>query len=536
MAYESESQKECQDILDSIDDMLKLELPKENPSSSFDHNRPVEASSNRMMIPQVDGSNDDKFSSPFASLAGNSSVAEINSEYKRASEYLVLDNADTGIVSTDKRNKQWGSLPFSMTSKVNNDGEHAALHVTHLFESEIGDSSHSDYSTKNEVRNNACIIRNMGESASDSKEVHGLVSCSLRDLMRRKRSYRVEHAERESRTTKKLLLDRHEGPNTCLWQKQLDLKTMQTDEEEIELQKNCDNKTNNHDNLACGKPLLPAGSDSFLQVSMPKDEYFGQHEMECLEASTVLSYSTNAGSSSMHGGPSPHKLETSCFIDSIDQSVACRDKNLEVGTAYAKTVASDTYIPNPFLDTLLRTDADRKVPEKCQQTDSAASSSGQSSSIDDKVSGKHKCMDKSSCGSICLMQHDHIKSYEHAVGKSVASDTQVLQSEKVENQKLGKNFLCETIGSGPIADDLEDNHMKLTEITIDKNPSSDKNLESNLSLPTFSDTHLHLYEEDEMPGFNDTFLTQFPLFFRLTLFVIRIEWVLGLVFSIDVFW
>ncbi|KAJ1380912.1 Ribonuclease H-like superfamily [Sesbania bispinosa] len=487
MAYESESQKECQDILDSIDDMLELDFPKEKPSCSVDHNSPVKASSNSM-IPQVDGSNDDECSSPRASLTGTSSAVEINSEYKRASE-CHMHNTDTNIVSTDKTNKQWGSLPFSMTSKVNNDGEHATSHLTHPFESETGDSSHSDYLTR---RNNACIIRKVGEGASDSKEVHRLASCSLRDLMRRKRSYRVEHAEHETGTTKKLLLNRHGG----LWQKQLDMRKIQTDEEETECHKDCDLKVSNRDNLVCGKLSLPAGSKRFLQASMPRDECFDPHEMECLEASMVLRNSTNGGSSLMSEGPGIHKLETLCSIDSIDQSIACRDKNILVGTAYAKPVASDAYTSNPILDTQLRMDADHNVgaPERSQHTDSAASSSVQNSSIDDKMSGKHYCMDQSSC--ICFMQHDQMKFYEHAVSISAASDTQVLLSEKVDNQKMGTNLLHETIGSKSIADDMKGDHVKLNEIT------TGKNLESNLPLPTVSNTHLHLDEDscDELPG------------------------------------
>nr|XP_012569554.1 DNA polymerase zeta catalytic subunit [Cicer arietinum] len=408
MAYESESQQECQDILDSIDGMFELDLPKEKPYRSFDHNSPVRASPDSM-IPQVDGSNDDEFSSPYACLAGTSSAVEINSEHEGPSECHLLHNTDTSAVSTAKKIRKWGSLPFSMTGKVNNDGERPTSQVTPLFES-AGDSALSDYLTINEVKNNTCIRRNDGEGASDSKEVHGLVSCSLRDLMRRKRSHRVEHDEHQSGTAKKLILDRHVGPNSRLWQKQLDLETMQTDEEEIELQKYSDHKVSSHDNLICGKQSHPSGSDSFL--NLPKDECFGQHKRGCFEAS----------------------------IDSMYQSGACKEENSKDGTAYAKPVASDAYTPNHSLDTQLRTVDNNKVraPERCQRTNSAASGSRQNSLIDDGVLGKNK-----------FFIHD---------------------------------FLMRT------------------EIATCDNSSVDKNLESNLSLPTFSDTHLHLDEDDEMPG------------------------------------
>ncbi|KAK7337781.1 hypothetical protein VNO77_18368 [Canavalia gladiata] len=495
MAYESESQKECQDILDSIDDMLELESPKEKPLFSFDHNCPIEPLSNRK-LPQVDGSNDDEFSSPCASLAGTSSPVQINSEYKRASDYHALHNTGTRNVSEDKRDKQWGSLPFTITDQVNIDGEHATLLVTHPFESETVDSAHSDYLNRNEVRNSACSIRNMDQGVLDSKEVHRLVNCSLRDLMRRKRSYRVEQAECESGTTKKLLLDQHKVPNTCLQQEQLDLKTMQTYEEETELQKNCEKKVSNHDNSVCGKQPPPAGSSSFPQASQPEDEYVGQLEMEDLEANMVLMNCINGGSS-MCGGPNLHKPEKLYFVDSLDKSEACRGENLKVGTTFTKPVA-----PNPFLDTQLRTDADNKVraPERSLQIDSSASSSVQSSFNDDKVSGKYNCMDQSSYGSISSVQHDQMKICENSMGKSAASDVQELLSQKTDNQKLGENLFCETIDSEPT--DLKGSHMKLTEITTGENPVADKNLESNLSLPTAPNTHLDLDEDsfDEMPG------------------------------------
>ncbi|KAH1071525.1 hypothetical protein GYH30_008183 [Glycine max] len=488
IAYENESQKECQDILDSIDDMLELELPNEKPSHSLDHYCPIGASSSSM-LPQVDGSNDDEFSSPRDSLAGTSSLVEINSEYTRASEHHVLPNTDTSTLIKDKRNQQWGSLPFSSIDKANNDGEHATLLVTHPFESETGDSAHSNYLNRNEVRNGACFIRNKGRDASDSKEVHKLVNCSLRDLMRRKRSYRVEQADCESGTTKKLLLDRHEEQNACLWQKQLDLKTMQTDEEEMEHQKNCECEVSNHANLVHGKMPLPAGSDCLLQAtSRPKDEYFGQHEIEGLEASSVLRNCTNGESALMHGGPGLQKPEKLYLINSIDPSMVCRGENLKVGTTFTKPVASDACTQNPLLDTRSRTASVHTVraSERTPQTDTSASSSVQSSFIDDKVSDKF--MDQSSHGSRSFVQHDQMTFCENSVEKNAASDVQVLLSEKVDTQKLGENLLHETI--------------KLTEITTGKNPLADKTLEGTLTLPTTSNTHFHLDEDssDEMPG------------------------------------
>ena len=129
IAYENESQKECQDILDSIDDMLELELPNEKPSQSLDHYCPIGASSSSM-LPQVDGSNDDEFSSPRDSLAGTSSLVEINSEYTRASEHHVLPNTDTS-----GRNK-------NPNPHATNNSQH------HIYEHVFSSTSDFHYTTK----------------------------------------------------------------------------------------------------------------------------------------------------------------------------------------------------------------------------------------------------------------------------------------------------------------------------------------------------------------------------------------------------
>ncbi|RYR52485.1 hypothetical protein Ahy_A06g027394 isoform A [Arachis hypogaea] len=447
MQYESESQKECQDILDSVDDMLELKFSKQKPCRSIDHGDPIEVST-ESIIPQVDGSADDEYSIPFASLAETSSAAERNSESRRLSEYHVMHSTDTAVVSKDKRSKQWGSLPFSVADKVNCKGEQAIMQVTCPFESQSGDSTDSD----NGVRKSACITRNVGRTVSESKQQR-FVNCSLRDLMRRKRSFRVEQTECDSGTTKKLVLDRHEGSNICLWKKRMDLSTIQTNEEETKLLKNCDLKLTNHDNLVSRKLPLPDGKDSFLQDDMQSDECFSENEMEAPEASDLFRTSGNQGSL--------------------------------------------VYMPNPFPDVqLMRTDTNYKIitPERCQQTYSASSSSVQNLSIDNKVLCKPNCTNQDSHGSISFAQESQIP----------ASHTRVLLNERVDNKKHGVNLLGEkNIVSESIDDDLKDKHMELTEVSVAKETcSTDKNLENLLPLPTMPDSHLHLDEEscDEMSG------------------------------------
>ncbi|KAK7258870.1 hypothetical protein RIF29_24458 [Crotalaria pallida] len=362
MAYESESQKECQDILDSIDDMQK-------PSSLSDLNHPIAASSNSKM-PQVDGSADE-FSSPCASLAGTSSAVEPNSGSN--SGYHVQHNTGTGTACKHKRNKQWGSLPISMTDKVNNDEGHAA---------------DSDYLTRSEARNSVCIKRNVGKSSSESKAVNRLVNCSLRDLMRRKRSYRLEQTECESATTKKLHFDGHEGPNTCLWQKQLDFNTMQTDEE-TELQKNCDLEAGNHDNLVGEKLVLPEDSDSSLQASMPNDE------CAAIDMQVLLSENQKHGENLMH-----ETIDTVPIVDDLKgnhvmnltgitmgKKAPLTDKNLESNMPLPTISNSGLHLDEGFFDEMSGNALDVFLPISAKESQKEMKT--RNMFVTNKASGSH---------------------------------------------------------------------------------------------------------------------------------------------------
>ena len=84
MDYESESQ-ECQDILDSIDDLIDFEGLKERASDCSDQNH-SSISSSEKMIPRVDGSVDVLISVPCAESTGNSCKIEIKHEFEGSSE------------------------------------------------------------------------------------------------------------------------------------------------------------------------------------------------------------------------------------------------------------------------------------------------------------------------------------------------------------------------------------------------------------------------------------------------------------------
>uniref|UniRef100_A0A2N9GNH1 DNA polymerase n=1 Tax=Fagus sylvatica TaxID=28930 RepID=A0A2N9GNH1_FAGSY len=202
MDYESESQKECQDILDSIDDLSDFEGLKEGASHCSDQNH-SSISSSEKMIPQIDGSADDLFSVP-CNCAGR-----------------FMKNADTDV--------------------------------------------------------------------HDLKESCTLVGCSVRDLMRRKRSYRVEPPDDGSGRTKKALLEGEQREGLLLGHKQLNDELDKNPIESLNLRQSLVGQQTNFqeayevkaahsDSSMYGKLPLLYSSDSLSQASRLKDGNFGSHE------------------------------------------------------------------------------------------------------------------------------------------------------------------------------------------------------------------------------------------------------------------
>ena len=223
MDYESESQKECQDILDSIADFNELkDLPGYNHSPRI---------SSEKIIPQVDGAGDDMLVTSSAGSGENFSEMELKSKFDEACEHhilsedtlggkKVLEDAQSSITHKRKRKKLfWGSLPFTINqeSKIERDtvnpcGEtEVALPAGPLSDYKVG--QHEDYSLKN-VNSGIC----------DVKETTPLVECSVRDLMRRKRHHRVEPVECSSLEVEKVSLEKKEKEDTKIIPKHLDFE------------------------------------------------------------------------------------------------------------------------------------------------------------------------------------------------------------------------------------------------------------------------------------------------------------------------
>ncbi|KAJ6694315.1 hypothetical protein OIU85_005038 [Salix viminalis] len=172
--YESESQKECQDILDSIEDLVNFEDFKEKPSHSVDHSPQT---SLEKKVPQADI----LCSSPYGS-AGSSFKANDDPEVARSK---VVDLHDD-----ESKN-------------------HAVTVMTGNEEAKC-----SDALLKRDK--NAC-------------EASVLVGCSVRDMMRRKRSCRTAPHGEGSVQVKNVHLGGEQDESNILFPKQLDLHILPND-------------------------------------------------------------------------------------------------------------------------------------------------------------------------------------------------------------------------------------------------------------------------------------------------------------------
>lgn len=194
MDYESESQKECQDILDSVGD---FEGSKERDSYPTDRNCSSK-SEPADMSPHVDGTGDDLVSTPPSPCAGsidNFSEVDMKNEF-RTPEHQDLKDTSLSFNNKHKRKKLLcGSIPLSAAQKMKIEREPVNLYK------ETKDPVGTSPSSESEVR------KHVGTESCNST----LGRCSLRDLMRRKRSYRIEPPEKEDTHQQMLHFDELNG-------------------------------------------------------------------------------------------------------------------------------------------------------------------------------------------------------------------------------------------------------------------------------------------------------------------------------------
>lgn len=181
MDYESESQKECQDILDTI----AATIPAGSKDVSIcNHTTPEKR------IPQMDGSNDDVGSSCNMNLSGSLSSTSEKGKNKKSAPDHNLHSIGKSSAKKGSRRLLWGNLPFSMFSADTNNcklkssiTDHRCLGETEEVNMEISPSCGRQSLEKVER-----AVRHIQEGSE-------LRACSLREMMRRKRNLHFETSE-----------------------------------------------------------------------------------------------------------------------------------------------------------------------------------------------------------------------------------------------------------------------------------------------------------------------------------------------------
>ena len=188
--YGSESQKECQDILDSVEDLDGFEGFNKTKCCTDDEH--FFRSSSEETIPQLDGAADDMFSSSGGSTE-NTPDRDLNVENERSSKLaILLHDIDSGSCSRKKEKSFWGSLPFHEAEKVNTDSRCVNSCRPGIYTSSTKDSEFVSCFSGEDGGQVDVTLQNADTSTYNSREGHLFVERSVRDLMRRKRNYRSE--------------------------------------------------------------------------------------------------------------------------------------------------------------------------------------------------------------------------------------------------------------------------------------------------------------------------------------------------------
>lgn len=438
MDYESESQKECQDILDSIDDLIDFEELKERALHPSDQNHPPRTSSENI-IPQVDGSGDELFSTPCARSTGNSSGMEMRTELEGSSESHTLQDVGGRFTSKHKRKQSvWGSLPFSTTKKVNNDLDPVGFHLIDSCVHETKAPEGTSCLAINEAGSYAAgFMKNADTDVRDLKESSTLVGCSVRDLMRRKRSYRVEPPDCGSHRDKRVLLEGEQRDGIILCPRELNDKLDGNPIESLNLKQSVTGQQTdfhkayevNVTNLDCsvyGKHPLLCSSDSLSQRSKLKDGNFGSHEKVADEVGIVATTGpedfTVKGASQVHTAPWLCKPNIVDSAASMGHCEICNDKESDLG-------------------------ATAMTNERFPQKDAAASSCLQTGLIECKVSSAQCSIYESGHKDESSLAWVHNKSYENLLSTNTTTDSMGLPNENCCGGKQGRDFVFSGLGS-----------------------------------------------------------------------------------------
>ncbi|KZV47318.1 DNA polymerase zeta catalytic subunit-like [Dorcoceras hygrometricum] len=183
--YESESQQECQDILDSVD-MLNFEELNGRASDLINNSHSSQSVSNKI-IPQVDGSNDDLQSTSLFNESHKSDTNEQNSP----EEVKPLPEIVSRSCEHYKKRPRWGSLPVS-SQNTSNVSFPKTLNT-------FGGCDGKNVEGFDTAERFPFVIK-VDEKKDDgcTEQASGITTCSTRELMRKKRSNRTEQSELRS--------------------------------------------------------------------------------------------------------------------------------------------------------------------------------------------------------------------------------------------------------------------------------------------------------------------------------------------------
>lgn len=180
--FDGASQQECQDILDSVDPVSAAEEPNTH-TSYLDSVKPNSTTSVGNIIPQVDGSADE---SP-----------KVSQEYERSKitrktvgspSYTPTKNSSKSASKRAGTEHLWGSLPLSTKKGLHRNADDSCSAMPSQKDLSASNKSTTD-------KNYHDITSDADGESSSFVGVHDSVCHSVRDLMRRRRSFRREQLE-----------------------------------------------------------------------------------------------------------------------------------------------------------------------------------------------------------------------------------------------------------------------------------------------------------------------------------------------------
>ncbi|CAN6226497.1 unnamed protein product [Urochloa humidicola] len=178
--FDSASQQECQDILDSVDPVNAAEEPKTHNLHSV---KPNSTAALGDTIPQVDGSSDEN-----PKLSHEYDRSKITRKTVGSPSHTPTKNSSKSASKRAGTEHLWGSLPLSRKKLARRNADDSCSAMP----------SQKDISASNKCtpeKNYHGTEGNNDRGSSSSVGVHDSVCNSVRDLMRRRRSFRREQLE-----------------------------------------------------------------------------------------------------------------------------------------------------------------------------------------------------------------------------------------------------------------------------------------------------------------------------------------------------